>query len=542
MWNRDWILAAVRELKRIAPETRITAGGPEVTADPEGFRTSAPFDFVISGEGEIPFLETVNRLEEGATLSGIPGVFTPQGGWPAEPGITDLDEIPSPWLNGSLNPGHGALWELSRGCPFRCDFCYESRGMSGVRRHSLERIRDELIRFRDAGTEQLYLLDPTFNADRKRAKAILRMIAETAPEIHYTFEVRTEFLDREMATLFGSLHCAVQIGLQSCHAEVLKNVNRDINREQFQQRVMLLNHAGVIFGLDLIYGMPEDTLSRYRESLDFALELMPNQLDLFPLSVLPGTKLADTAAGFGLVWDPDPPYTTRSSPGFDPQDRARAAALTRSTQLFYSRGRAVAWFMPLVWTLDTTPSALLERFSREVTTRGWMEQDPPEEKLEEAQREFVKHCLKEKQKGSLTPLLYDLIAFHHAWGRALADGVSDAKGCPPGQTPDPDKVWKLRKDIKLFVTEHDLFALQECGMVPLEEMSETCPRSRSWCMAFFGPGGVEMVSLYENCFHLLKEMDGTIPLKALLDRFGSKRERTLTFLTTMAEEGLMQPV
>jgi hypothetical protein len=541
MWNRDWIIETATRIRELNPEVVLSAGGPEVTADPDGFLKAAPFTFVVSGEGEIPFLEVATRLAAGHPAGQIPGVHSPAGSIPGGQGLADLDEIPSPWLSKTLPADHGVLWELSRGCPFRCDFCYESRGMTGVRRHSVERVRQELLFFKDAGVSQVYLLDPTFNADKKRAKAILRMIAEIAPEIHYTFEVRTEFLDKEMAELFGSLHCAVQIGLQSSHPSVLKNVNRTIDREQFSERVMLLNHAGAVFGLDLIYGMPGDTLEGFRESLDYALELFPNQLDIFALSVLPGTRLNETASDFGLEWMPEPPYRTLNSPGFGPADRKTAAGLARASLLFYSRGRGVAWLIPLAWTLEMKPSKVLEQFAVVIRDKGWMDKDPGEEELEEAQKDFCRRMLQTRKMNPLVPLITDLITFHHAWGRALADGDPDGiktQG-PVGREPDPDRVWRLRKDVKLFVTEHDLYALQECGMVPLEDMAEDCPKSRSFGMAFFGRTGVEVVGMYENCYRVLTALDGTLPLGSLYDRRGQKGGKTIPFLSSMLEEGLL---
>ena len=58
----------------------------------------------------------------------------------------------------------------------------------------------------------------------------------------------------------------------------------------------------MIFGFDLIYGLPGDNLSGFCNSIDFALNLMPNNLELFCLSVLPGTDLFDAAKGYGLVF------------------------------------------------------------------------------------------------------------------------------------------------------------------------------------------------------------------------------------------------
>ena len=57
------------------------------------------------------------------------------------------ENLPSPYLTGTLNPAeyqNGALWELARGCPFKCAYCYESKGEKTVAYFPMERIRQEL--------------------------------------------------------------------------------------------------------------------------------------------------------------------------------------------------------------------------------------------------------------------------------------------------------------------------------------------------------------------------------------------------------------
>ena len=245
----------------------------------------------------------MNRLLNGDTLEDIPGVFFK--GAKLNPGkdqqpVMDLNTLPSPYLTGTIDPCRysGLLWELSRGCPFKCGFCFESRGVAGVRQISLERIRKELELFEEKKVNQVFVLDPTFNCDIKRAKKILRMILKTAPLIHFTFEIRAEFIDREIAELFAGIHCSLQVGLQSAHPEVLANVNRTIDTVKFAEKISLLNSAGAIFGLDLIYGLPGDTPDGFKESLNYALRLQPNHLDIFPLAVIPGTALYDQAESF----------------------------------------------------------------------------------------------------------------------------------------------------------------------------------------------------------------------------------------------------
>ncbi|HQO91589.1 MAG TPA: radical SAM protein [bacterium] len=149
-----------------------------------------------------------------------------------------------------------------------------------MRTFSLERIKAELELFEKHNISQVFVLDPTFNKNRERAKKILKMITQTAPEIHFTFEVRTEFLDREMAKLFKSVNCGLQIGLQSSDPAVLSNVNRFINPSNFKEKIKILNSENIVFGLDLIYGLPGDTLAGHLTLKDFVKHFRPQRTDV----------------------------------------------------------------------------------------------------------------------------------------------------------------------------------------------------------------------------------------------------------------------
>ncbi len=372
VWNRARAREIAGILRREKPSLLLFAGGSEATADPEGVLAEGCLDFVLPGEGEDLIVETVGRLLEGATVAEIR-----LGIHPAP--VQDLASLPSPYLDGSLDPSHypGMLWELSRGCPFRCDFCFESRGESGTRRVPMERVRAELLQFEACGVSQVFVLDPTFNFDKRQAKEILRLIAAQAPAIHFFFEIRSEFIDVELARLFASIRCTLQIGLQSADDAVLKRINRSLDRSDFEAKVLLLHQAGATYGFDLIYGLPGDTLQGFLESLDFALGLVPNHLDIFPLSVLPGTRLRETAPGLGLQHLQEIPYTVVASPGFSQADMGAAARIAQACDVMYNQGKAVPWFALLLDWLDLVPSELLGRFAEFMETRAETGPTPP---------------------------------------------------------------------------------------------------------------------------------------------------------------------
>jgi radical SAM superfamily enzyme YgiQ (UPF0313 family) len=414
-WNRSIVIEAAKDLRTQHPDIFLFCGGPEATALPEGLLVSegGSFDAVIPGEGEAAVVERIGRQFFGAPSEHCPAP----------------ENLPSPWLDNTLRVKgrEGALWELARGCPYSCAYCYESGGLKTpgakhVRYFPEERLREELRLFVREHIPYVFVLDPTFNSNATRALRILDMIAAEiqqtpGPETHWHFEVRAELLSREQARRFAGLSASLQIGLQTADPKVSALIGREFNRGRFASRIALLNEEGAVFGFDLIYGLPGDSLGGYRRSLDFALSLYPNSLDMFRLAILPGTALFDKAAEYGLEADSEAPYLVRATPDFSAGDLAKAGELSQAVDLFYNRGRAVAWFNQVLRPLRIKPAAFLEDFAAHTKTAGTISS------IEDMQLAFLEERYRRAKKESLLPAVRDLVRFHGAWGRALAEGT-----------------------------------------------------------------------------------------------------------------------
>ncbi|MCK5850005.1 MAG: B12-binding domain-containing radical SAM protein [Kiritimatiellae bacterium] len=399
IWNRNLTMEIAGILKQRKPDIIIFAGGPEVSADPGNILKNNSIDFVLAGEGEEIIIQAMDYLLKGGNPSEISGIVSPSP-------VKNLSALPSPFLDQTLNPANysGILWELSRGCPFNCDFCYESRGTTGIRRFPIDRILAELRLFEESKVDQVFVLDPTFNYNKETAKEILQLIIEEAPEICFFFEVRSEFIDAEMADLFASINCSLQIGIQSASNEVLKNINRKIDTDDFTSKMLLLHEAGISYGLDLIYGLPGDTLEGFCASIDFAIGFVPNHIDIFPLTVLPGTRLHETAPSFGLEYQADNPYKVMSSPEFSGNDMKSAEELAHAFDLFYNKGKAVPWFNIVINTLELTPSAFFREFAEWLKTK-------PEEDVISLQKNFIAWAFEKNEKSALTSIASDIITY-----------------------------------------------------------------------------------------------------------------------------------
>ncbi len=413
VWNVEILRRAATLLKAKGAVT--IAGGPEITAHPSFYKD---FDYTVSGEGEITVPSLVMQILNKSNKSDK--VIISQS--------PDLALVHSPYLDGIIDPAEyeGALWELARGCPYKCSYCYESKGAKTVRLFPMERIKAELELFSKKKVPQVFVLDPTYNINKKRALELLRLIREKTPDTFYYFEARAELIDRELAREFTKIPCALQIGLQSANDEVLKLVNRPCDRKKFLKGISILNEEGVTFGLDLIFGLPGETFGSFRDGLDFALSLYPNNLEVFCLSVLPGTDLYDRAEGLGLIWEKDPPYHVIKNDKFSVEDMKKAEKLAKACSVFYNDGRAVPWFNSVCRVLKIKGSKLFEIFyDKKLAGNSDLENCCEHFKIEKVQLDFLKGLFAERKLDRYYRAAEDIVKFYGAISRTTDTGKSE---------------------------------------------------------------------------------------------------------------------
>nr|AOR51154.1 B12-binding domain-containing radical SAM protein [uncultured bacterium pAY4-1] len=551
VWNRAEVARLVQQLRALAPGMILLGGGPEATAAPEGIMADAPFDFLVVGEGEGTLLEFLQRQLQGLPLDNLPGLLRRQAKgviYPPLPSPLSLEKLPSPWLSGQLDAyiPDGVLWQLARGCSFACEFCFDGMGTRTVRRFPLERVTAELDYLVRHGVRQVFVLDSTFNQDLKRAKLILKMIREKAPQVHFHFEVRYEFLDAESAQLFAAIACSLQIGLQSASPRVLKTVGRTFDTKEFSRKITLLNHAGATFGFDLIYGLPGDSLAEFSKSLDFALGQYPNQLDIFPLAILPGTSLADKSEEMQLLHLPHPPYTILASPTFSVPDLAIARRLASACDIFYSRGKAVAWFNSIAAALKLSPSALLLAFADWIFAEIGHDPEPAEyadETIWSLQRRFLHDVFTRQHGEKLLPMALDLVDYHYYHAAIMQS--------PPPRTPKAKEVARIavlrtplrqNASARLATFHYDIEELLHLGEPHLATAASRLKPTGSFAVLYSGHDAVCTELLPKKYFQLLEKLDGDNPAEKIAETLGISGEESRKFLKIALQEGIVVPV
>ncbi len=421
LFNREWMYRFLSAFTSLNTSTTIFAGGPDVISSPDDL-IERGISFLIVGEGESPVRHAVHQLLK-AERPQRKGIYSKE-----KPVLTasyeeHLEELPSVILTfrEMLNAYPGILWEMTRGCPFACSFCAESRGNRKVRHYPFSRLKQELEVIIQEGITSVFILDPTFNLEKKRTRELLSFLIEhSPPEIHYTFEVRGELLDEESVALFASLNCSLQIGLQSSSREVMERVDRAFDPERFVAGVSSLHPAGIVFGLDLIIALPGDTLASFMESVTYAVQLRPSNLDIFLLSLLPGTELQETKDTFALSSMDQSPYEVLETMTMSSQDIATALEIKNGCDIFYTKGEAVMWFIRVLEALPLDASEFFLRFSR------YMEEREIDDSYDTflLQEEFIRLMYHESGKEHLLPLILSYVELHQ--GLCVLTGTGES--------------------------------------------------------------------------------------------------------------------
>jgi len=543
VWGAPLGTEIARHVRRSRPELVICAGGAEPSANPAPLFAGGGFDFLVAGEGEVPLAEAIAAILDSAPLDGLPGILLPGAGNAAASPAVPLERIPSPYLTSLLTPepGGAVLWQLSRGCDFCCAFCFDGKTASSVRRFPMDRVEAELRLLARQRVAQVFVLDSTFNKVPQRAKEILRLIRRLAPSVHFHFEVRSEFLDAEMAELFASVTCSLQIGLQSAHRDVLGAVGRHFDRRAFEGKIALLNEAGAIFGFDLIYGLPGDTPQRFRESLDFALSLYPNHLDIFPLAVLPGTRLYAEAASAGIQHLDAPPYSITATSGFSASDLEEARRLARACDVFYSRGKAVAWFNSACAAVKLAPSAFLKECASFLERTGAPEEEHlSDTEVFELQRDFLRHLFEARKKERLLPLALDIALYHQLYAEAL---MASPPALPGKRGLKESEILATPLSVPPSATvatfNYPILEILDAGEVELAPFCAAVSQAASYAVIYPCRGEVRTEELPRAYYRFLQQLDGTRRPGDLCRSLGIPPREAASFLNEALQEGIV---
>ena len=349
LWNIDKVLTISKIIKQKFP-IDVVLGGPEVSYDAMHFLVSFPhINYIIRGEGEIAFNELLMYKDSLITLDEVSNLSYILNGEYREnkTKIIDLSQIKLATLMVKDLDNQVVYLESSRGCPYHCSYCTASLE-NNLRFFPLNDVLSILKTLMERRAKIVKFLDRTFNANKEYMISILSFIEKHNVCTTFQFEVVVDRLSSDVIDFINGLnhkYLRFEVGIQTIHNEVNKNVSRYQNMDKLKDNINKLNQTNNIdLHVDLIAGLPGETKEMFKESSNTTFMLRCKELQLGFLKFLRGTKLLDRIDEFEYSYNDKAPYEIIKSSTMSKSDLDEIKKVEIGLNYYYNSNRFIRTF------------------------------------------------------------------------------------------------------------------------------------------------------------------------------------------------------
>jgi radical SAM superfamily enzyme YgiQ (UPF0313 family) len=248
------VIQTARFCRQVLPKVPIIAGGAHASTMPELTASIPEVDYVLRGESDESFTELLEALRDRKDLGHIGSLTWKKDGKiihnPDRPFVQNLDSLPLPDRKALMNPEHYSSEDMgiiltSRGCPFRCSYCFHMWERK-VRFRSVESVIEEISQVhRDFGTTQFSIKDDSFTVKRSHVIKLCEAFRKLPFKITFNCTTRVDILDDELVKTMKEAGLAqISLGIESGSAAILRETDKDITHSQIIKAAELLNRHG----------------------------------------------------------------------------------------------------------------------------------------------------------------------------------------------------------------------------------------------------------------------------------------------------------
>lgn len=332
IWNVNECSELIQIIKKVSPKTIVVLGGPEVSYQP--FRTDiSKADYIIQGEGEEQFYTLCKDI------------FSDH--LPKEqimpPKMIDIKNINLPYkYYDETDIAHRHIYiEMSRGCPYLCEFCISSLD-NKMRYFDLEIMLKEIEILWKKGIRNFKFVDRTFNLNMKYAVKLLDYFLEKDEQYFLHFEVIPDnfperLLEKLRAFPKGSLQ--LEVGIQTLTPETGARISRPLNLEKIEHNIRYLSeHTTAHMHLDLILGLPGQTLDEIKNDLNKLMSFSSCEVQVGILKKLSGTAIKRHDVTYSMIYSDMAPYDVLSTSTLDFKTMQHLKRFARFWDIYYNSG------------------------------------------------------------------------------------------------------------------------------------------------------------------------------------------------------------
>ncbi len=256
---------------------KVVAGGIHVTSSPESCIDC--FDAICVGAAERVWARIIQDAAKDVLLKVYHDMENFQGSEIASPAYDLIDRKKYLYTN---------VVTTSRGCPNRCDFCYNS---AQNRMYIHRSIAHVLWNIQTLDTRHVLFIDDNFIGDPVYTRELLEKMR--AMHLKWSAAVTTKLLDHpDLLDLMAETGCqSLFIGFESINDTALKGVNKDNEFDKYQKLIEAIHSRGIMINASMVFGLDGDGPEVFAKTLDWLVKNRIETLTSHILTPYPGTVL-----------------------------------------------------------------------------------------------------------------------------------------------------------------------------------------------------------------------------------------------------------
>lgn len=220
----------------------------------------------------------------------------------------DLDSIPLPARH-LLNVKRYKYVSISasRGCQYKCLYCSSSGPFYPHSREYLLRkpgnVVEEMKDVIEKHNLRLFdFVDDVFTYDKNYVKEFCRLIRNENINVQWTCSTRPDLISEDIALEMKNSGCVqICIGVESGSEAVRKKISRDISDSEIRKAFRVCRNIGLRTRASALVGLLGETRTDVENTIDFLAELKPTYVFLYPVILLPGSRLYNLALEEALI-------------------------------------------------------------------------------------------------------------------------------------------------------------------------------------------------------------------------------------------------
>ncbi len=187
----------------------------------------------------------------------------------------------------------------SRGCPFRCEFCYNS---SGEHTYLHREISDVIADIRTVKSRHIMFIDDNFAGDPAWTKRLLHAIEPLHIRWNAAVSINAAY-DAELLDLMKRTGCqGLFIGFESINADSLKAVHKGQNSiARYEEAIRAIHDRGIMINASFVFGLDGDTPDVFRDTVAWICRNRIETVTSHIMTPYPGTVLYDRLMAEGRI-------------------------------------------------------------------------------------------------------------------------------------------------------------------------------------------------------------------------------------------------